>query len=1237
MKAQFKRIMSFVLVLCMIIPMAVFSNAATEPTVTVDNFKVTVTDADDIKDMRYALGEYTTVAEIKAAVGNVALSNSLVVKYTTDGIFRYEMPEAGYYTIWIRMKDGTNYIKPLDVTDISASVSSYGVMITLHDLYDIKDFFIAKGEYNTYREIKNDGYLFSATAEKLGTKRQYTYTAKEPGIHTVLIRYNDGTQKIFHEILKVDEPVFTKNGLQVIVSNIPDVKVIRTAYGTWNTVKELKATDTIRNFSSKTAIKGKDPYTIQYREEGRVTVIVEYNNGYLKLFHYDVDHREPTVTQDQNTVSFGSLDGLKVIRYAEGVYNSSNDIKNAEGSQYIRSEAAFNGVITVELKPGTYSFCVQYDDESFNYYVITIDCTDHVWGDWVVTTKPTYKTEGEETSECILCGETRTRVVPMLVCSHSFCDWYETKPATEEVEGEERRSCFVCGAVETRVIPKLDPVFNPTATGVKVSNAFSDNMILQRDEKLSVWGTANANSGRVVVELGGKYAVAEVDSNGNWKAEFEETFSYTTEGQPLTVNGADTEIIFDDVLIGDVYYAVGQSNMFYSLGELAIDLNFDNRLSELEIDYDDSRNMRFFRVSNTDYMDKTGTMAQGTTTLYTDVYNGESWMTPSDIENQMKTYASFNPPHQLYDRDGVSKYVFSAIGYIFAYQMSCNTDVPVGVIEIDASGHPLITFAPNELADKWGDDKLDGETGTYYYSMDTLSATHLKSRYAYNQQIYPLSNFSCAGIIWYQGESDWYNTREYHGRGATTFADQFAELMTYFRNTFGNDDFPVYIFEYATCYSNNGANSYMDFGSVKTELCTLPQKLSNCHIVPSSDLWFNKGWLNNVHPYIKHLNASRLTDIVLADKFGVGDLELVSGPVLDSVSYGTTNATLKFKNVGSGLKTADGTSEIRGIEIMVNTTGIYEWRDATGEMFLGKDRIIIDSKDQIFGVRYNRNPEHAFPYQLNLCNSHGMPSIAFVNYKVNPKQAGLESGIVRDGKPKKYFTLAFDDGVTQDARIIEILKKYNAEHSITFYINTGLLGVESDLTSLGVYGVQHKRFNLNELSVYKGFDVGVHTLNHPGLNLYDRDPMYQKIQVEGDAINIENITGYQPMGMAYPGGDQLVSRITVKNILENTPIRYARGITSTGSFELPTNFMMWQPTCHIMDGNLFTYANWFLKTNVPKDQLFFVWGHGYEFDQFSFYDEFEKLIKMMSERDDVVLVTNSEFYQLFKNEIPSTY
>lgn len=342
------------------------------PVISVDNYTVSITNANLIKDIRYAVGTYSTGAAIKAAEGNVAISNTLVQKYTVDGNFVYEMPNSGNFTFWIRMTGGEEYFIYADVTTFTPYVSAYGVKVTLHNLNNVKDFFIAKGEYNSYREIKDNGYIVSITSAKIGAKHDYSYTVYEPGVHTFLIRYNDGTEKIFHKTLTVDEPVFTTNGLQVTVSNLPDVKVIRTAYGTWNTVKELKATDTIRNFSAKTAIKGKDPYTIQYREEGAVTVIVEYNNGYVKVFHYNVQSKKPTMTLDGITMKIGNLDGLVVVRYAEGTYKTSSEVKNATGSQYIRPAAAVNGIISVSLKHNTtYTFVVQYNDESFYIYTVT--------------------------------------------------------------------------------------------------------------------------------------------------------------------------------------------------------------------------------------------------------------------------------------------------------------------------------------------------------------------------------------------------------------------------------------------------------------------------------------------------------------------------------------------------------------------------------------------------------------------------------------------------------------------------------------------------------------------------------------------------------------------------------------------------------------------------------------------------------------------------------------------------
>lgn len=346
------------------------------PYVSTTNYVMNITLADEIKDIRFALGRYTKPADIKAAPGCVAVDNATLVKGTVGGVYSYELQSEGEYTVWIRMKDGGEYFVPFDVADIKPYLSAYGVKITLNDIPgDIKDFFIAEGEFDTYNEIKANGYIVNVTSVKIAGKHDYTYMVQRDGVHTVLIRYNDGTSEALHIDLTVDKPVFTPNGLQVTISNIPDLKVIRTAYGTYDTPGDTKRAAGARNFSDKSVVKGQDPYTIQYREEGKVTIIVEYNNGYVEAYHYDVKMKKPTLAKSAGKLTFTNLDGLVNLRYAEGRYTTSGEIKRAEGSVTLKaSDIDENGNIVVKgLKAGIYSFCVQYDDDSYNYYVIPME------------------------------------------------------------------------------------------------------------------------------------------------------------------------------------------------------------------------------------------------------------------------------------------------------------------------------------------------------------------------------------------------------------------------------------------------------------------------------------------------------------------------------------------------------------------------------------------------------------------------------------------------------------------------------------------------------------------------------------------------------------------------------------------------------------------------------------------------------------------------------------------------
>ncbi|MBE6675587.1 MAG: hypothetical protein E7594_01965 [Ruminococcaceae bacterium] len=248
--------------------------------------------------------------------------------------------------------------------------------------------------------------------------------------------------------------------------------------------------------------------------------------------------------------------------------------------------------------------------------------------------------------------------------------------------------------------------------------------------------------------------------------------------------------------------------------------------------------------------------------------------------------------------------------------------------------------------------------------------------------------------------------------------------------------------------------------------------------------------------------------------------------------------------------------------------------------------------------------------------------------------------VPNDGKPKKFFTLSFDDGITQDLKVIEILKKYDVK-CISFNINTGLYGANWDWVgpAIGDPSIPHQRFTEEELKtgIYDGYEVLVHTLNHPSLKNYDKRANQIKKEVGKDADNIEELTGVRPVGMAWPGGDTEYTDKTIELVLENTDIRFARGTTSTYSFALPEYFMKWMPTCSIVDPRCLTLAQEFIDAECTEDMLFYVWGHAYELDLNSGkgYETFEQLVKMMSEAEGVYLVTNTEFYTVYKDRIPS--
>ena len=100
---------------------------------------------------------------------------------------------------------------------------------------------------------------------------------------------------------------------------------------------------------------------------------------------------------------------------------------------------------------------------------------------------------------------------------------------------------------------------------------------------------------------------------------------------------------------------------------------------------------------------------------------------------------------------------------------------------------------------------------------------------------------------------------------------------------------------------------------------------------------------------------------------------------------------------------------------------------------------------------------------------------------------------------KKAITFSYDDGTTQDIRLIELLNKYGLK--CTFNINSGLLGSDKMLVRDGMR-ISHYKIAPHRLrEVYEGHEVAVHTLTHPKLISCSDDEIVR--QVEDDRIALE--------------------------------------------------------------------------------------------------------------------------------------
>ncbi|MBR6571473.1 MAG: polysaccharide deacetylase family protein [Clostridia bacterium] len=219
----------------------------------------------------------------------------------------------------------------------------------------------------------------------------------------------------------------------------------------------------------------------------------------------------------------------------------------------------------------------------------------------------------------------------------------------------------------------------------------------------------------------------------------------------------------------------------------------------------------------------------------------------------------------------------------------------------------------------------------------------------------------------------------------------------------------------------------------------------------------------------------------------------------------------------------------------------------------------------------------------------------------------------------KALTLSYDDGVEQDARLLGIMNHYGLKG--TFNLNSSQFAPEGTVYPEGQI---HRRMTEKatvELLANSGQEVAIHACYHGDLPAL---PAAHAVwQVVRDKEQLENLFGRIVRGMAYPYGTYSTE---FTHTLRDCGVAYARTVHSTHRFDLPSDWLTLPATCHHNDPELMNLAKAFVEQKPWRAQLFYLWGHSYEFEADNNWNVIEAFAEYIGGRDDIWYATNIQIH-----------
>jgi len=490
---------------------------------------------------------------------------------------------------------------------------------------------------------------------------------------------------------------------------------------------------------------------------------------------------------------------------------------------------------------------------------------------------------------------------------------------------------------------------------VKLHGLFTDNMVLQRDASVPVWGWADDGE-KVTVEFRGQ-SVSTTAKDGKWMVHLKKLRA----GGPddLKVSGKNS-VTVQGVLVGEVWVASGQSNMEWSMRS-----SFD---PENEIPKVTNSLVRFYTVTKR-----------------------KADRPQSNVTNAWQI-ASPNVASG-----------FSAVAWYFARDLQEALGMPVGIIHTSWGGSPCEVWIRDEVLASnagykrdildgyttalervpaaraaWEKEKAEAEAAGRKFTKGRPGPPFWKPSELYNGMIAPLIPFAIRGAIWYQGESN-------SGR-AHQYRTLMADMISNWRHDWDQGDFTFLQVQLAPFKDYKPQPAESDWAELREAQNYVAKVLPKVGVVVITDVGDEK----DIHPKKKEPAGARLA--LAARRIAYGEDIVYSGPAYHKAKFKKGEAILSFRHVGSGLEgrayppRASDAASRSGIIYNVDTGHLEA--PLTGFAICGEDRKFVWAKARIDGdevivssrdvpnpiaVRYGWAD---FPV-VNLWNKDGLPASPF--------------------------------------------------------------------------------------------------------------------------------------------------------------------------------------------------------------------------------------------------------------------